>query len=78
MTFREYMQKINDSRLFKAFEELQECADTGILADGETRQLKRKCEEIYDTHFTLKDIEKEIYYEMAMRYYGMKKVKLSL
>lgn len=66
------MQKIEDSKLLEAFEELQECMDTGILVDGETRQLKRKYEEIYDTHFSLKDIEKEIYYEMAMRYYGIK------
>ncbi len=72
MTFREYMQKIEDSRLLKAFEELQECTDTGILSDGEVRLFKRKYEKIYDAHFSLKDIEKEIYYEMAMRYYEMK------
>lgn len=72
MTFRKYMQNVEDSRLLKAFEELQECSDTGILTDGETRQLQRKYEEIYDARFPIKDIEREIYYEMAMRYYEIK------
>lgn len=71
MTFREYMQNVDDTILLKAFEEFQECMDTGVLPSGEARKLWKKYEEIYNTKFSYKDIEKEIYYEMAMRYYGI-------
>lgn len=46
--------------------------DTGVLPSGEARKLWKKYEEIYNTKFSYKDIEREIYYEMAMRYYGLK------
>lgn len=72
MTFREYMQGIEDKTLLKAFEEFQDCMDTGVLEDGEARKLWKKYEEIYSTKILLKDIEKEIYYEMAMRYYEIR------
>ena len=69
MTFREYMQTVDDATLLKALEEFQESMDTGVLPNGEARKLWKKYEEIYNTKFSYSNIEKEVYYEMAMRYY---------
>ena len=72
MTFREYMQTVDDTTLLKAFEEFQESMNTGVLPNGEARKLWKKYEEIYNTKFSYSNIEKEVYYEMAMRYYGIR------
>lgn len=72
MTFREYLQQVSDKDLIKAFEEYQQLASSGVLPDGVSREFWRMCEEIYGAEFTLNFIEKEVYYEMARRYYELK------
>lgn len=68
--FRGYMQKLSNEQLMIAFEELQDLQDTGILQNGVVRGLIG----IYKDYYSAADasisiIEKEVYYEMAMRFY---------
>lgn len=75
MNFRKYMQEISGEDLLKAFEELQDLRDTGILCDGIVRKIQKDCREMIECHIGfpfIDDIKNEVYYEMAMRYYELK------
>lgn len=72
MTFREYMKQVKDDVLLKAFEEYQELCNNGVLPDGVAREIWQKCNEICETSFPLGYVEKEVYFELAMRYYNSK------
>nr|WP_024835462.1 hypothetical protein [Clostridium sp. 12(A)] len=69
--FREYMQKLSDQQLIDAFGELQDSQSLGILKPGgEVRRLMGVYKDFYSTtEPSISTVEKEIYYEMAMRYY---------
>lgn len=70
MIFREYMQQVNDDVLLKAFEELQELQQSGVLSEGEVKKFRRKYKELYScADASISIIENEVYFEMAMRYY---------
>lgn len=75
MNFRKYMQGISDEDLLKAFEELQDLRDTGVLCDGIVRKIQREYRNLIICHSgfpTIDNIKNEIFYEMAMRYYELK------
>lgn len=72
MTFRDYMQRVDDKVLMKSFDELQESRNTGVLTAGVTRELLNKYNAIFGFKASLKDIEREVFYEMATRYYAIR------
>lgn len=72
MKFTEYLQGIDDTVLLKAYEEFQECINTGVLSSGEARKIWRNLEENYNIKLSLKEFERVLYYEMATRYYNNK------
>lgn len=69
--FRDYMQKLSNEQLKNAFEELQDLQDTGNLKSGVVRGLIGVYKD-YDptSEASISIIEKEVYYEMSMRFYG--------
>jgi hypothetical protein len=69
--FKKYMQNLSNERLMKAFEELQDMISTGVLEGDVTRGLIGVYKDYYPTaDASISIIEKEVYYEMAMRYYA--------
>ena len=71
--FKTYMQQLSDEDLLKAFEEFQDCVDTGCLVlNGKAREIWNVFNQSYNTKFDLKQVEKQVFYEMAMIYYKLK------
>ena len=69
--FREYMQKIPNEQLMNAYEELQDMKSTGVLQGDTVRGFIGVYRDYYHTaEASISIVEKEIYYEMAMRYYA--------
>lgn len=69
--FKEYMQNLPNEQLLVAFEELQETKSTGVLDGDVARGLIGVYKDYYPTaDASISIIEKEVYYEMAMRFYA--------
>lgn len=68
--FKKYMQNLSNERLMKAFEELQDMISTGVIEGDVARGLIGVYKDYYPTaDASISVIEKEVYYEMAMRFY---------
>lgn len=72
----DYMSSIDDKDLLIAFEECQQCRETGILPVGKARSIMNKWKELSGSNnFNATVIMQEISNEMAKRYYKLKKSK---
>jgi len=72
MKFREYTKGLLDADLIQVYKECQELQATGVLGTGKVRELARLYKEIYHLNeINLSIIEKEIYFEMARRYFDV-------
>lgn len=63
------LSEISNDKLLRAFEELQVLKSTGVLTNGKIKEVWNECKNLYQVNFSLDFIQKEIYYEMAKRYY---------
>ena len=65
------MQNLTNEKLMATFDELQDMKSTGVLEGDITRSFMGIYKDCYPTSdVSVSIIEKEVYYEMAMRFYA--------